>query len=190
MLKELITVCLCLLAMPGHAVESAQWQCVIDASLTLARDPVLQQSLRAHNEKTPDPHLTEAQWPDLTPDSPLLSKLIKHPTAALIHRLIRKYSIQGEGFLIGRDGGLVAATNKTSDYYQGDEAQFTETLHMGRGEVWHQTHLVDESANALLVKIAVPVFLPEQETAAGVLVIGLDEFVLDVLEGCETGSGK
>src|SRR5690606_22664096 len=97
-------------------------------------------------------------------------------------------------FLIGLNGGLVAATYKTSDYYQGDEDQFMQAIGLSQGQVWMEQHVADESASAMLVKIAVPVFgrdanEVEQQAPIGVLVLGLYEFVLELYADCKVFPG-
>ncbi len=176
-----------LLASCGWSTESPEVPCMLEASKQLAEHPVLQRELSLFNEQKIDPMLLEAKWLGLSHDSAEILKIINNPASPLIQEFITQYSIQGEGFLIGLNGGLVAATNKTTDYFQGDEAQFTETLKLPKGEIWVEKDVADESASSLLVKIAVPVF--SSSKVSGVLVIGLDEFVVDFYGDCEKSGG-
>jgi len=53
-------------------------------------------------------------------------------------------------------------TNKTSDYWQGDEAKFTESFKGGSGAVHIGDVEFDQSAQAYLVQISVPVMPPHR----------------------------
>ncbi|WP_461481596.1 hypothetical protein [Porticoccus sp.] len=159
-------------------------RCVIHASTELAETATIQNALRAYNRNGTDPMVLESRWPTLTNESPVVKSLLDNPATPLIQNLITTYSLQGEGFLIGRNGGLVAMTNLTSDYFQGDEEQFTETIKLDRDQAWIQDAEVDQSASALLIKIAVPVFTSANAPASGVLVIGLDQFIVEFYQGC------
>lgn len=81
-----------------------------------------------------------------------------------------------ESFIMGNQGGLVAATNKTSDYWQGDEAKFTESYANGQGQLHLGDIEFDESAQAYLIQVSVPVM--SEGAAIGAITIGvnIDEF--------------
>ncbi len=81
-----------------------------------------------------------------------------------------------ESFVMGNQGGIVGATNKTSDYWQGDEAKFTDSFASGKGQVHIGEVEYDDSAQAYLVQISVPVL--SEGTAIGAITIGVnvDEF--------------
>jgi hypothetical protein len=74
-------------------------------------------------------------------------------------------------------GANVAMTNKTSDYWQGDEAKFTDSFKNGVGAIHISTVEFDESAQAYLVQVSVPVM--EGGKAIGALTIGVN---IDELE--------
>ncbi|MDK2897450.1 MAG: hypothetical protein PWP04_1570 [Candidatus Atribacteria bacterium] len=83
-----------------------------------------------------------------------------------------------ETFVMDNQGALVATTNKTSDYWQGDEAKFIESYKAGKGEIYISPVEFDESTQAYLVQVSVPV--TEEDTTIGVITIGIDvdQFVL------------
>ncbi|WP_197466328.1 MULTISPECIES: hypothetical protein [unclassified Oleiphilus] len=74
-------------------------------------------------------------------------------------------------------GANVAMTNKTSDYWQGDEAKWQESFKDGAGAVHIGDVEFDESAQAYLVQVSVPVM--DGGTAIGAITIGIN---LDDLE--------
>lgn len=174
-----------LLASSSWGNEQNVPQCLIDASIDLADSLEIWQQLNLYNERALDPQPIESRWTQLNTKSPEVLEVLNNPVSKTIKHLISKYSIEGEGFLIGMNGGLVAATNKTTDYYQGDEEQFYDAIKLPHGKVWLMKNVIDDSASAMLLKIAVPVFTDSSHTKAnGVLVIGLYEFVLELYSDC------
>jgi len=82
-----------------------------------------------------------------------------------------------ESFAMDNQGGIVGATNKTSDYWQGDEAKFTESFKGGSGAVHiGEMHIgeieFDDSAQSYLVQVSVPVM--KDGSAIGAITIGID----------------
>lgn len=82
-----------------------------------------------------------------------------------------------EIFLMDNQGANVAMTNKTSDYWQGDEDKWQKSFNNGAGAVHIGDVEFDESAQDYLVQVSVPVI--EKGNAIGSLTIGIN---LDVLE--------
>lgn len=82
-----------------------------------------------------------------------------------------------EVFLMDNQGANVAMTNKTSDYWQGDEAKWQESFKDGAGAVHIGDVEFDESAQDYLVQVSVPVM--DGDAAIGAITIGVN---LDDLE--------
>lgn len=158
------------------------WGCLNDLISDLARTNNIVDSITRHNKTLTDVAYLEAMWPYLSPKDPIIESRTIHPAAEHMRIWINEISIQGEGLLIGIDGGLVAATEKTTDYWQGDEDQFTQAIILDPGRVYIQKQVIDESTHLMLVKISAPVY--NQNQVIGVLVIGLDQFVIDFNEPC------
>lgn len=82
-----------------------------------------------------------------------------------------------EIFLMDNQGANVAMTNKTSDYWQGDEAKWQESFKGGEGAVHVGDIEFDESADDYLVQVSVPVM--ESGKAIGAITVGVN---LDILQ--------
>ena len=82
-----------------------------------------------------------------------------------------------ELFLMDDLGANVAMTNKTSDYWQGDEEKFTGSFNNGAGGLDVGKVKFDKSAQAYLVQVSVPVM--EGGKAIGAITIGIN---IDELE--------
>jgi hypothetical protein len=63
-------------------------------------------------------------------------------------------------------------TGKTSDYWQGDEAKFQKSFANGSGAVFVDEVEFDDSSQAYLVQISVPVL--DNGTAIGAITFGID----------------
>lgn len=72
-----------------------------------------------------------------------------------------------EVFITDKYGGLVAATNRTSDYYQADEDWWQAAFNGGKGTIYISTAKDDESSNTFGMNIAVPLY--EQGEVLGIL---------------------
>ncbi len=71
-------------------------------------------------------------------------------------------------------GALIAATGKTSDYYQGDEEWWNKAFNGGRGAIYVSTIHLDESTNLYTIDIAVPVMDELNQHAIGVIKVVLN----------------
>ena len=80
-----------------------------------------------------------------------------------------------EMLLTDRYGRLVAASNETSDYYQGDEDWWKASAAADRAPGVSLTDVRwDDSARTYAVEIAVPVYEPDSEVFTGILKAAVD----------------
>lgn len=119
----------------------------------------------------------DAEWMAYTGVSDFMKGLMNNPAAKELKSLEGSRPYFTELFLMDGLGANVAMTNKTSDYWQGDEAKFTESFKGGAGAVHIGKVKFDESAQAYLVQVSVPVM--EGGKAIGALTVGIN---LDELE--------
>ena len=77
-----------------------------------------------------------------------------------------------EIFVMDNQGANVAMTDKTSDYWQGDEAKFKKSFANGTGAVFIDDVEFDDSTQAYLVQVSVPV--KEGTTVIGAITFGID----------------
>jgi hypothetical protein len=82
-----------------------------------------------------------------------------------------------EIFVMDQNGANVAMTDKTSDYWQGDEAKFKESFNNGKGAVFVDEVEFDDSAQTYLVQVSVPVM--DGDRAIGAITFGID---IDAME--------
>lgn len=106
-----------------------------------------------------------------------MKSLLENAAAKELSRLEASKPFFFELFLMDGQGANVAMTNKTSDYWQGDEAKFTESFNKGHGAVHIGDVEFDESSQAYLVQVSVPIM--EGGSAIGAITIGIN---IDQLE--------
>ncbi len=86
--------------------------------------------------------------------------------------------IISEVFIMDEHGLNVAASGATSDFWQGDEAKFTETYSRGAGAIHVGDVEFDESANGYLGQVSAPIVDPATNTVVGAITVGLNAEML------------
>ena len=74
-----------------------------------------------------------------------------------------------EVFITDQHGGLLATTNRTSDYYQADEEWWQVAFNDGQGGIYIGEPELDESSNTIAINIAVPVYDVDTNEVIGIL---------------------
>ncbi|MBN1102255.1 MAG: PDC sensor domain-containing protein [Deltaproteobacteria bacterium] len=77
-----------------------------------------------------------------------------------------------EIFVMDNQGANVAMTDKTSDYWQGDEAKFKASYKGGAGAIHISDVKFDDSTQAYLAQVSVPV--KDGDKVIGAITIGID----------------
>lgn len=143
-------------------------------------NPILVEAVREQNalgRSLEDVQRLDADWMAASSVTPFMQTLMDNAPARELKRLEQTKPYFLELFLMDGQGANVAMTNKTSDYWQGDEDKFVESFKQGQGAVHLGEVEFDSSAQAYLVQISVPVM--DEGRAIGALTVGID---LDQLE--------
>src|SRR6266516_3635855 len=74
-----------------------------------------------------------------------------------------------EVFVTDRYGANVAATNRTSDYYQADEKWSQAAYNNGQGAVYIGQPKFDDSSKTLAVDVSAPVYSQDTHEVVGIL---------------------
>lgn len=77
-----------------------------------------------------------------------------------------------EAFAMDNKGANVGMTNKTSDYWQGDEDKFVKSYNNGNGSTHFGKMSFDESSQAYVIQVSVPV--KEKGKTIGAVTFGID----------------
>lgn len=142
---------------------------------TWATSPVLIDAIKKQNAKnTPLAEIKrlDESWKATSGLGNFMLPYLDNPAVEELARLEEIAGYVQESFVMDNQGGLVASTTKTSDYWQGDEAKFTDSFKGGTGAVHIGDVEFDNSAQAYLVQVSIPVM--EGGKAIGAITIGID----------------
>lgn len=172
----------CLLVFAGlTAVAMAEEvpQAVVDfanASLkAIGEDPIIVAGVQAENAKgktLAQIQETDEKWRAEAGVTPFMTEMMKSPVAQRLLDIQKGAAFYAEIFVTDNQGANVAMTDKTSDYWQGDEPKFTESFKGGAGAIHIGDVAFDPSTQAYLVQVSVPVM--DAGKAVGTITFGID----------------
>jgi hypothetical protein len=147
-----------------------------------AADPVLVEAIRAQNAR--NAALTQAEIDALdqtwrseveAASAPTIATVIENAAAAFLRtRMAEAGGVITEAFVMDAHGLNVAASNVTSDYWQGDEPKFTETFPKGPGAIHLSEVEFDDSSQSYQGQLSVPVVDAATGEVVGALTVGLE----------------
>jgi len=154
-------------------------QAEVEARVTVVRtwaaDPIVVQAVREANASPRSMDEIETlnrEWEEATGVTEFMRTLIDHPAAQRLKELRSGNPEIQEAFLTDAIGANVAITNKTSDFYQGDEVQYLEAFNQGKGGVHIGELSLDESIHSYSIHVGVPVL--DQGKPIGVLLVAVN----------------
>jgi hypothetical protein len=151
-----------------------------------AENPIVVEAVRQANSK-PVKRLDEIiqldkEWVEGRPEPEWVNQFVNNPCAEYLKQLQSgkdgERGLYAEIFVTDRQGCIVAASRKTSDYWQGDEDKFVKAFADGEGAVFIDEAAYDESTQTSLIQVSVPVLDPNSGKAIGVMTVGLNIGVL------------
>jgi hypothetical protein len=174
-LASIAVVCLPGLGLAGEKAPQA----VVDFAQTeltrFSTDPVVVDAVKAQNAKgisLDEIKKQDEKWKADAGVAPYMKALMDSPCG----KHLRAYQDANpqivEMFLTDNQGANVALTEKTSDYWQGDEAKFIKSFQGGQGTLFLSEIDFDDSTQTYLVQASIPV--QDGGQTIGVLVIGID----------------
>ncbi len=159
----------------------------VQALHTLSRLPGTREFLEAADRTPIDRDQIasiEAKWPELRREDSPLSQILNNPLALRWQAAQTQQARLAEVMVTDAHGRLIAATNKTSDYFQADEDWWQASYAGGAGKLLIQDVSFDESAisgrgtiGALVANICIPLYSAPEEPArkvVGILKASLD----------------
>ncbi len=178
-----LTVVFCLLLTTNGMSEEAPRK-VVDLGnnelILYGRDPLIVAVVKGSNRhRVPLAEIKkkDAVWKETTGISKHMRSLLTSPAAEYLNGIQKSKPYFAEIFLMDNQGANVAMTHTTSDYWQGDEAKFQKSFNQGKGAVFIDEVKYDESTQASLVQISVPVM--DQEKAIGAITFGINVAKVD-----------
>lgn len=148
------------------------------ASSTLAafgEDPIIVAAVKAQNDRgmTLDAiQATDKKWQGTAGVDSFMQAMMDSSAGKYLMEILDGQEYYAEIFVMDNQGANVAMTGKTSDYWQGDEAKFNKSFAGGKGAVFVDEVEFDDSSQAYLVQVSVPVM--EGGNAIGAITFGID----------------
>ena len=153
-----------------------------DKVRAIASDPMVIAAVRAQNEKHSD--LTQEQIDEMdkawraevgAADTPTITAVLEHEASeALAAARDESEGLFTEIFVMDDKGLNVAASDVTSDYWQGDEAKWQETYAKGATAVHLSEVELDESTQSYQSQVSVAVVDPDNGEAIGAVTFGVN----------------
>ncbi len=113
-----------------------------------------------------------------------MKKLLESDCSIFLKDFQKKDMVFTEIFVMDKNGALVGSTNKTSDYWQGDEDKFIKTYGAGgAGATFIDKIKFDESSGSYAQQVNVPVVDSDTGNVIGAITGGLDITLLKRLAG-------
>ena len=172
------TALLCLTVGPAAAAEKAP-QKVVDLAggelAALGTDPVIVAAVKAENAKGKSLDAIkelDEKWKGTAGVVDYMQALMDSECGKHLRGLQDGKPYYAEIFVMDNQGANVCMTDKTSDYWQGDEAKFKDSFAGGKGAVHLSDVKFDDSTQAYLVQVSVPV--KDGEKVIGAITFGID----------------
>ncbi len=111
----------------------------------------------------------DEEWVSVGEDDLLIRRRLFSTAASELQTFRNLFPDQVEVFFTDEYGGLAAATDRTSDYYQADEEWWQIAYNDGEGAIYIGQPSFDESSQTFGLNMAVPIYDRERETILGIL---------------------
>jgi len=175
-MKTILCVMMFVFASLAHAEEvPAEVKALAGELATWGEDATLIAAVKAQNAKGMSLDAIKARdaaWRKVEGLDAEMQAMMESPAAKRMLEMEGSKPFFFEVFLMDNQGANVAMTNKTSDYWQGDEAKWQKSFNGGQGGVHIGEVEFDDSAQAYLVQISVSV--NEGGKAIGAMTIGVN----------------
>ncbi|WP_407492759.1 hypothetical protein [Pseudooceanicola sp. MF1-13] len=149
-------------------------------------DPMLVNAIKSQNARTgglSQDQIDEMdrQWRNEVgmSDRPIVDPVLFNPVSDHLRNLVSgSAGAVTEVFIMDGKGLNVAASDATSDYWQGDEEKFTETYAVGPDALHISNIEFDESTQTYQGQISMPISDPESGAVIGAMTVGLNAEML------------
>lgn len=170
---------LMILAVASFAIAEEAPQKIKDLAksklVEYGNDPVIMKAVLAQNAegKTLD-HIKaeDKKWRDHAGIADYMKAIMENECGRYLRSIQNSAPYFAEIFVMDSLGANVAMTDKTSDYWQGDEAKFQKSFNAGSGAIFVDEVEFDDSTQAYLVQVSVPVRNAGQ--VIGAITFGID----------------
>lgn len=141
----------------------------------LGTAPEIVSAVKAQNAKgktLAEIRAMDEKWKATPGIADYMDALMVSDCARYLRTIQKSKPFYAEIFVMDNQGANVAMTDKTSDYWQGDEAKFKKSFNQGKGGVFVDEVEFDDSSQAYLVQVSVPV--KDGDDVIGAITFGID----------------
>jgi len=141
----------------------------------LSVDPVIISAVKAENAKgksLASIQETDKKWIATPGIVDYMRVLMENECGLHLRQMQKSMPYAAEIFVMDNQGANVCMTDKTSDYWQGDEDKFKRSYNGGQGGIFIDEVEFDESTQTYMSQVSVPVM--DGETVIGAITIGID----------------
>ena len=141
----------------------------------LGSDPVIVAAVKAENAKGKSLDQIKSldeKWKATAGIADFMKSMMESAVGKHLRTIQSSQPYYSEIFVMDNQGANVAMTDKTSDYWQGDEAKFQKSFNGGTGDVFVDEVEFDDSSQAYLCQVSVPV--KDGDRAIGAITVGID----------------
>ena len=180
--KTLLALSVLVAPVQAAEVPPAMSQYIYGDLMRWINDPRIVEAVNAQNRQTAS--LTEAEilerdaaWRAQlgTSSTDLIDRVINAPLSDFLRAHLQQSGGRiTEVFVMDAKGLNVAASAVTSDYWQGDEAKFLETVPKGAGSVFVDEIEFDESTQTYQGQVSFAVTDPDSGQVVGAITVGLN----------------
>ncbi|PTL84432.1 PDC sensor domain-containing protein [Vitiosangium sp. GDMCC 1.1324] len=157
------------------AAHVAKVRLVLERLRTLAHNPEVLAAVRAQNARRiplADIQQLDARWMGSSGTQDFMRPYLDNACAAVLRGIQKDAAFMGDAFVMDDQGALVAATQRTTDFWQGDEEKWKRSFADGKGAEFVDTPDFDESVQAYVVQVSLPVM--DGGRAIGALTVSLN----------------
>ena len=177
-----LAVVLSMVIVPAVMAENAP-QKVYDLADQLAeigKDPVIVKAVKAENARgksLASIREMDEKWKATAGVADFMKVLMNNESGRYLKKLQNSAAFYAEIFVMDNQGALVGLTDKTSDYWQGDEAKFKNSYSGGKGSMFVDEVEFDDSTQVYISQVSVPVL--DGGKAIGAITFGIDVEKID-----------
>jgi len=114
----------------------------------------------------------DEKWKNTPGIADFMKPLMDSGCAPNLKQIQNMNPFYAEIFVMDNQGANVCQTDKTSDYWQGDEAKFQNSFNGGKGAIFVDDIEFDDSTQAYISQVSVPVM--DGGKAIGAITFGID----------------
>lgn len=176
---------LSLLAMPGLALDDVAQKALVDLTKTQIKPlisapdfihAIVEQNKKTAKYTTENINRLDAEWIKEYPLKlrPAIEAVLNAPASAMLKKI--KDESAGtftEIFLMDAKGLTVAASDATSDYWQGDEAKWKQTFLAGPDAIHFSEIELDKSTQKKQAQVSLPIIDPTTKQVIGAITFGV-----------------